>query len=148
MQYALPIANGMLSSWSSGSQGESGREVHSLDPNLAAYNVTTLQAQIDRTIASDRLLATLTALLGILALLVATVGMYCVVAFAVAARTREIGIRMALGATHGGVLALILRESAALIAIGIAVGVPGALLLWIPARRAATVDPATTLRYD
>jgi predicted permease len=153
-----------------------------LDPNLAATNLTTMEEQLGRTIASDRLVASLTALFGLLALAVAAVGLYGVMAFAVAARTREIGIRMALGATHGRVLRRVMAESAALTAVGIALGVPGAMWVsrgigsflyglsatdpwtyamvtlvlagvalsasWIPARRAARVDPMVALRYE
>jgi predicted permease len=158
------------------------REIHTLDPNLPAFNVTTMAAQLNRTIALDRLMATLTALFGLLAVALAAVGLYGVMAFAVAARTREIGIRMALGAGHARVLWQVMGESAALTAIGIALGVPGALwasrgvqsflyglsatdpwtyavlalalagtaltAAWIPARRAAQVDPAIALRYE
>jgi ABC-type antimicrobial peptide transport system permease subunit len=103
------------------------REIHTLDPNLAASNVTTMAAQLDSTIALDRLMATLMAQFGVLAVVLAAVGLYGVMAFGVAARTREIGIRMALGAGSGRVLRQILRESALLTAIGIGLGVPGAL---------------------
>jgi predicted permease len=102
-------------------------EIHRLDPNLAASNVTTMAAQLDSTIALDRLMATLMALFGVLAVVLAAVGLYGVMAFGVAARTREIGIRMALGAGSGRVLRQILLESAVLTVIGIGLGVPGAL---------------------
>ncbi len=104
------------------------REIRALDPNLAASNVTTMAAQLDRTIALDRLMATLMSLFGMLAVVLAAVGLYGVMAFAVTARTREIGIRMALGAGSGRMLRQVLRESAVLTIIGIALGVPGALL--------------------
>jgi predicted permease len=157
-------------------------EIHTLDPNLPAFNVTTMAAQLDRTIALDRLMAALTALFGLLAVALAAVGLYGVMAFAVAARTREIGIRMALGAGHARVLWQVMAESAALTAIGIALGAPGAFwasralgsflyglsaadpwtytvmaaalagvtlgAAWIPARRAALVDPMVALRYE
>jgi hypothetical protein len=70
--------------------------------------------QLNRTIALDRLMATLTALFGLLAVALAAVGLYGVMAFTVAARTREIGIRMALGASHPRVLGQVMGESAAL----------------------------------
>jgi predicted permease len=158
------------------------REIHTLDPNLPASNVTTMAAQLDRTIGLDRLMATLTALFGLLGVVLAAVGLYGVMAFAVAARTHEIGIRMALGAGYARVLWQVMGESAALIGIGIALGVPGALwasrgvqsflyglsatdpwtyalltsalagialsAAWIPARRAALVDPMVALRYE
>lgn len=103
------------------------REVHTLDPDVPAVNVTTMAAQLDRTIVLDRLMATLTALFGLLGVVLATVGLYGVMAFSVAARTREIGIRMALGAGRARLLGQVLRESAVLTAIGISLGVPTAL---------------------
>jgi predicted permease len=158
------------------------REIHALDPNVPALSVTTIGAQLDRTIALDRLMAVLTVLFGLVAVALAAVGLYGVMAFAVAARTREIGIRMALGASQARVTGKVLSESAALTAIGIALGVPGARwasrsvgaflyglsatdpwtyavlafvlagialsAAWIPARRAAEVDPLTALRYE
>lgn len=154
------------------------REIHGLDPNLAASNVTTMAAQLDRTIALDRMMATLMSLFGMLALVLAAVGLYGVMAFAVAARTREIGIRMALGAGPAQVLGQVMRESIVLTAGGIALGVLGALwaarlvrtflyglsatdprdvrraggnrveAAWIPARKAALVDPMVALRQD
>jgi predicted permease len=158
------------------------RLVHELDPRVAAYNVTTMEAQRDRTISLDRLMATLTAAFGLLAVVIAAVGLYGVMAFAVAARTREIGIRMALGASCSRVLRQVIGESAVLTAIGIGAGVPVALWVsrgagsflyevspadpwtyaalsavlagialsaaWIPARRAARVDPVVALRYE
>ena len=158
------------------------REIHTLDPNLPVLNVTTMAEQLNRTIALDRLIAALTALFGLLAVTLAAVGLYGVMAFTVAARTREIGIRMALGASHARVLGQVMGESAALMLIGIALGVPAALwasravgsflyglsatdpwtyallsavlagialsAAWIPARRAARVDPMVALRYE
>jgi predicted permease len=103
------------------------REVQALDANLPVGNVTTMSAQIDRLIALDRLMATLTALFGLLAVVLAAVGLYGVMAFAVAARTREIGIRMALGAGRARVLGQVMSESAVLTMTGLALGVPGAL---------------------
>ena len=102
------------------------REVHTLDPNLPV-NVTTMATQLNRTIALDRLMAMLTSLFGLLAVVVAAVGLYGVMAFSVAARTREIGIRMALGAGRGRLLGQVLGESAVLTAIGILLGLPMAL---------------------
>jgi predicted permease len=158
------------------------RAIQELDPNLAAYNVTTMDAQLDGSIALDRLMATLMALFGLLAVVLAAVGLYGVMAFTVAARTREIGIRMALGAGHGRVLMQVMSESAILTLTGISIGVPSALwasravgsflygltatdpwtytvlaallagialsAAWIPARRAALVDPMVALRSE
>jgi ABC-type antimicrobial peptide transport system permease subunit len=127
-------------------------------------------------------MASLTALFGLLAVVLAAVGLYGVMAFTVAARTREIGIRMALGADRSRVLRQVLRESAVLTMMGITLGVLGALwasravgsflyglsatdpwtyvvlaivlggialsAAWIPARRAADIDPMVALRYE
>ena len=158
------------------------RESRALDPNLPIFNPTTMAVQLNRTIALDRLMAMLTALFALLAVVLASVGLYGVMAFAVGARTREIGIRVALGASQGRVLGLVMAESATLTSIGIALGVPAALsasravssslyglsandpltyaflvmalagialgAAWIPARRAARVDPMAALRYE
>jgi len=103
------------------------RESHALDANMPVFNATTMEAQLDRTIALDRLMAALTALFGILAVALAAVGLYGVMALAVSARTRELGIRMALGASQARVLGQVMRESAVLAIIGIGLGVPGAM---------------------
>jgi predicted permease len=103
------------------------REINALDPKIVPDQVATIAAQIDQTIALDRLMATLTALFGLLAVVLSAVGLYGVMSFAVAARTREIGIRMALGAGQARVLGQVLGESAVLTAIGLVLGVTGAL---------------------
>jgi predicted permease len=103
------------------------QEIHSLDPTLQPRDITTMADQIDRTLALDRLLALLTTLFGVLAVALASVGLYGVMAFAVAARTREIGIRMALGADRARVLRQILCESGLPTLVGIATGVPAAV---------------------
>ena len=103
------------------------RDVRLLDRNVLVRDVTTMAAQVDRSIALDRLMASLTGVFGLLAVVLAAVGLYGVMAFTVAARTREIGIRMALGADRARVLGQVLRESAVLTIMGIALGVPAAL---------------------
>lgn len=102
------------------------REIRALD-STAMPEVTTMAAQINETLAVDRLMATLTVLFGLLGGALAAVGLYGVVAYTVAARTREIGIRIALGATHGRVLRQVVKESAVLTSLGIGVGLSGAL---------------------
>ncbi len=101
--------------------------VQSFDANLPVYDVKTLSQQIDETVFSDRLLTFLSLCLGLLAALLAAVGLYGVMAYMVARRTREIGIRMALGATRESIAALILREVARMAAIGLAIGLAVAL---------------------
>jgi ABC-type antimicrobial peptide transport system permease subunit len=102
-------------------------EVRALDRNLPVYNITTMDAQIDNSIALDRLMTTLTSLFGLLAVTLAAVGLYGVMAYTVAARTREIGIRMALGSSSTRVLREVMSESAWLTCIGVILGVPAAL---------------------
>jgi predicted permease len=101
-------------------------QVHALDASLPVYNVKTLAAQVDESLARDRLLATLSTAFAVLALLVGATGLYGVTAYAVERRTREIGVRMALGAAPGDVLRLLLRESAVLVAAGVVVGLVAA----------------------
>jgi len=102
-------------------------EIHDLDPNLAAYNPTTMEAQLDGSIALDRLMGILTSLFAVLAAVLAAVGLYAVMAFAVVMRTREIGIRMALGAGRFRVVGQVMGESAVITTIGISLGIPAAL---------------------
>jgi predicted permease len=90
--------------------------------------VITLSAQVDSTLASERLLTTLCTFFGVLALMLASVGLYGVLSYAVAQRTQEIGIRRALGATDRNVLWLVLRQSLTVVLAGIAIGLPLAIL--------------------
>jgi ABC-type antimicrobial peptide transport system permease subunit len=85
--------------------------------------VTTLASRIDEALTTDRLAASLISLCGVLALLLATVGVYGVVAFAVARRAREFGVRVALGARPTQILSLVLREGARVTGAGIAFGI-------------------------
>jgi predicted permease len=89
----------------------------------------TLAAQIDRTIVKERLIARVLGAFAFVALVLAAVGLYGVLAYAVTRRRSEIGVRLALGATRGRVLRPVLAESARLVALGVAVGIPAALLL-------------------
>jgi predicted permease len=158
------------------------RVVHAADPALPLVSVRTQQDQIDEDLADERLLVSLTSLFGALALVLASVGIYGVMAYSVAQRSREIGIRMALGALPRQILAMVLREASSLSVAAIAIGVGvsivaarfvrsmlfgiapsdpvtlwGAAVLlmivavgasWIPARRAASVQPMEALRRE
>jgi predicted permease len=156
--------------------------VQRLDPNMPIYNMKTMAAQVSESLFVERMVAALSMAFGGLATLLAAVGLYGVMSYAVARRTREIGIRIALGAERSRVLWLVLKEVALLAGVGIAVGLLGAfyvtrkveselfglsphdpatltgavvLLLvvafaagFLPARRAATIDPMIAMRTD
>jgi len=92
------------------------------DANLPVYGVKTLTAQVDEIMFTDRLVTIFSLCLGLLASLLAAVGLYGVMAYVVARRTREIGIRMALGATQQNVAWMILREILGMLAAGLCVG--------------------------
>jgi predicted permease len=158
------------------------RQVQQLDPNVPVNDMKTMEVQVSESLFVERLIATLSAFFGFLATLLAAIGLYGVMAYSVERRTREIGIRVALGAERSGVIRLVMREVALLAGIGIAVGLPVALALskyvrsqlfglepndpitlavatlamagvallagYIPAERAARVDPIVALRYE
>jgi predicted permease len=108
-------------------QAELTRTLADLDPNLTIIRVQSEQEQIDEVFSQERAVAGLAGLFGIVALLLAAVGLYGVTAYAVAQRTNEIGVRMALGAGRGRVVGLILRGAFQRVAIGLALGVPLAI---------------------
>jgi predicted permease len=156
--------------------------VQSIDPDLPLQDLRTQREQIDATMQQERIFASLTAAFGVLALALACVGVYGVVAYSVAQRTNEIGIRLALGALPRQVLAMVLREASWLSLAGVAVGIAAALVSarlvksllyglqptdpvvlagaailllgvglassWIPARRAARLQPIEALRHE
>ena len=156
--------------------------VRQIDPDLPLMNVRTQDQQIEEALQTERIFVTLTSGFGLLALALASVGIYGVMAYSVANRTNEIGIRLALGAAPRQVLGMILREASWLSFAGIAVGLAAALVLarlvksmlyglgpadpvsllagsallivvglaasWIPARRAASVEPMEALRHE
>jgi predicted permease len=101
--------------------------VKALDPHLPLYDVKTLAVQIDDSLIPERLIAWLSTIFGLLATLLAAVGLYGVVAFSVTQRTREIGVRIALGAMPGDVLWLFLKQMAVLVGTGVIIGIGGAL---------------------
>jgi predicted permease len=106
-------------------------EIHSalgaIDPNLTVLSVTTAKEMLGGLVRHERLIARLAALFGVLALLLASVGLYGITQYNVSRRTTEIGVRTALGATRGNVVRLVLSGALAQIAIGLAIGIPAAL---------------------
>ena len=158
------------------------REVRAIDPTLPVYDVRTLEDVLERRASERRSGAAILAAFGGLALILATVGVYAVMAHAVGARTREIGVRVALGAGRRDVVRLFVGEGTRLAGIGVLAGLALALALtqllrglifgvaatdvmtfaavstlllgaallaaWLPARRAARVDPVAALRSE
>jgi predicted permease len=158
------------------------RQIHALDPTMAVFNDETMEEHIRAAFFLPRLAATLFGTFGGIGLVLAIVGLYGVMSYAVSRRTREIGIRMAMGARPGTVERLILRQGMVLTLIAVALGWPAAWMLsrlaasflygiqphdaftfavvpptlllialvacWIPARRAASVDPMQALKTE
>ncbi len=104
-------------------------EVKQLDPAMPVYGIKTVESQLDETLLTDRLIAMLSAGFGLLATLLASVGLYGVMAFVVARRRKELGIRLALGAQTGGVIWLVMKEVLLLLSIGLIIGIPAAMAL-------------------
>jgi predicted permease len=157
-------------------------EVQRLDSNLPVFDLKTLEQQLDESLFADNFMTFLSMCFALLAAMLASIGLYGVMAYTVTRRTREIGIRMALGATRGNVSWLILREVMILALVGLIVGMPAAyglgrltesllfgvtasdplvfvvagLLLacstllggYLPARKAAGINPLTALRSE
>jgi macrolide transport system ATP-binding/permease protein len=158
------------------------RTLAEIDPNLTVSDFGSFDAQVAGNFNNERIIARLTCLFGILALVLASVGLYGVMSYFVARRTSEIGVRMALGSTRSGVLLMVLRGAFWQVLIGLGVGVPAALLAghlmasqlygvgsydlgalfgaiavltlcataagFIPARRAASIEPMQALRSE
>ncbi len=105
------------------------REIQALDKDLPVFNVKTFRQQLNESVAQERLVSALSGFFGALAALLAAIGVYGIMAYSVARRTRELGIRQALGATRGDVLWLVLREVLQLVLIGIPIGLAGVLAM-------------------
>jgi predicted permease len=165
-----------------GLEGEIRRALAEVDPRITVRGFRSMGDQVAGAFSLERLIARLTAAFGMVALLLACLGLYGVTAYSVGRRTREIGIRMAMGATRRTLLGAILRGALAPFAAGVVAGVPvafaagrglqaqlygvsghdprvmvGGLLVltaattvaaWLPARRAAAMDPVQALRQD
>jgi predicted permease len=105
------------------------REVNNLDPGLPITGLRTMEDQIDESLSTQRAMAGLSAFFGILATLLAAIGLYGVMAYTVTRRTREIGIRLALGADRSSLLKLVLREVAILTVAGVLIAIPVSLAI-------------------
>jgi predicted permease len=112
------------------------RTVAGLDRNLPVYNLRTLDSTIDASLLNERLVANLSAIFGALATLLAVIGLYGVMAYTLQQRTREIGIRVALGAQPGNVVRMVMKEVVAIIGIGFAIGLPAA---WLSSKLVASL---------
>src|SRR5262249_22485400 len=104
-------------------------EIHAVDPDLPLHNIKSMTQRVDESLARQRFAMTLLTLFAGFALVLATVGIYGVLAFLVRQGTREIGIRMSLGATQSGVLRLIVGRGLRIAFYGVAIGLVGAFIL-------------------
>jgi putative ABC transport system permease protein len=156
--------------------------IRAIDQDQPVTNIRTMQQYLADSVAPNWLTTLLLAAFSLIALLVAAVGLYGLIGYSVAQRTQELGVRLALGAGPGTVLALVLREGLALAILGVLIGLAGSLALgrildsllfevsatdgwtftacaalfivialaasYVPARRAARLDPTEALRYE
>jgi predicted permease len=106
-----------------------GSVAHNIDPGVPVTGMKTLDEQLDESLVTERMIAVLSSVFGVLATALAVLGLYGVMSYMVMRRAREIGIRMALGALSGRVVWMVMREVLLLAGAGIAVGLPAALLL-------------------
>jgi ABC-type antimicrobial peptide transport system permease subunit len=132
-QYVEPIKRLALAARCSGDAmalaATARRQIQGARAPLFILSVSTMEKHIDQTLLRERLVATLSSVFGTIALVLASIGLYSILAYAVTRRTNEIGIRMALGATRSGVVWLVLREAFALVGGGIVIGLPVVLAL-------------------
>ncbi len=105
------------------------RDFKSFDPNLPVTSLKTASALIDETLDQETLIAKLSSFFGVLALLLAAIGLYGVMSYMTVRRTAEIGIRMALGAPCSGVIGMVLQETFRIVAIGLGIGVVASVLV-------------------
>ena len=98
--------------------------MHAVAPAVPVTSVTTLDERVDGAIASERLLASISTFFGVMALLLVGIGIYGTLAYSIAQRTRELGVRRALGATRAGLARMVLRGALAPVCIGLVVGLP------------------------
>ncbi|HEY3458398.1 MAG TPA: ABC transporter permease, partial [Bryobacteraceae bacterium] len=103
------------------------RAVKEADSRIPVYDVESLNQQVDESLIQQRLVASLSGLFGLLALILAAVGLYGLMTYAMNRRTSEIGIRIALGATRGQIAGMVLREALLLVLVGLVIGVPAAM---------------------
>jgi len=123
------------------------QRVRALDANVPVYALRTTEQQIDLSLRNERMIASLSSVFGLLATLLAVIGLYGVMAYTVARRTREIGIRMALGAIQGNVIWMVMKDGLLVVAAGVCIGLPAAIALSTVVRSQlyglAPHDPAT-----
>lgn len=125
------------------------REFKSFDPNLPITSLKTASALIDETLDQEQLIAKLSSFFGVLALVLAAIGLYGVMSYMTVRRTVEIGIRMALGAPRSGVIGMVLRETFRLVAVGLVIGILTSVLAARVLSKAlfglSSFDPITTI---
>jgi predicted permease len=124
------------------------QKVREIDSNLPLFNVKTLATQVDESLAREHLIGVVSSFFGLLALLLAAIGLYGIMAYAVSQRTHEIGVRMALGAQRGAVLRMVLSQGMKLVLIGAGLGLAASFAATrIIASRLFDVSPTDPLTF-